>query len=581
MFLEKLRNRGASDSNKYEEEHTVKKYGVNELRQMFLDFMESKGHLVMKSFSLVPQGDKSLLLINAGMAPLKPYFTGAEKPPRTRVTTCQKCIRTGDIENVGKTARHGTFFEMLGNFSFGDYFKHEATAWAWEFFTKVFEIPPAAVSTMILFLGIWDTVNDPLMGGIIDKTRTRYGKLRPYLLFVPLPLAITTIMLFAGPEILADAKSTTVKIIYMYVSYFIWELFYTLGDVPFWSMSAAISPSTSDRTRVISTARFLSGLIGGLSTTMLVVMMDFSNKGVWNITLAQDFLILACIAGVFGMGLFSLAGLKIRERVSQSVKEPSLLDNFKVLIKNKPLLLIIVANVLGSLGGISNVFQTYYYSEVLDLNSAVLWITLPGTLLGFISYLLIPKLKEKMDNKHIVMMNIIFNAVLGTAVFFCGLGFYKTNVVAISVLLMLQNFFFAFFQTVNNVIPTEMIGDTVDYMEWKTGKRNEGVSFSVLTFVGKLTGSLSTSIGTALLPLIGLTFTKDTVGNSVAVKGEHTDLWIWALFILIPKLLGLITLIPYAFYDLNGEKLKQIREDLKNRREEKAKVQTMGGNENE
>ena len=221
------------------------------------------------------------------------------------------------------------------------------------FFTKVFEIPPAAVSTMILFLGIWDTVNDPLMGGIIDKTRTRYGKLRPYLLFLPLPLAITTIMLFAGPEILADAKSTTVKIIYMYVSYFIWELFYTLGDVPFWSMSAAISPSTSDRTRVISTARFLSGLIGGLSTTMLVV--DFSNKGVWNITLAQDFLILACIAGVFGMGLFSLAGLKIRERVSQSVKEPSLLDNFKVLIKNKPLLLIIVANVLGSLGGVSNV----------------------------------------------------------------------------------------------------------------------------------------------------------------------------------------------------------------------------------
>ena len=122
MFLEKLRNRGASDSNKYEEEHTVKKYGVNELRQMFLDFMESKGHLVLKSFPLVPQGDKSVLLINACMTPLKPYFTGQEIPPRRRVTTCQKCIRTGDIENIGKPARHGTFFEMLGNFSFGDYF---------------------------------------------------------------------------------------------------------------------------------------------------------------------------------------------------------------------------------------------------------------------------------------------------------------------------------------------------------------------------------------------------------------------------------------------------------------------------
>jgi len=115
--------------------------GLNELREKYLRFFESKGHLRLPSFSLVPQGDKSILLINAGMTPMKKYFTGEVTPPRTRVTTCQKCIRTPDIENVGKTARHGTYFEMLGNFSFGDYFKREATAWAWEFFTKVLEIP--------------------------------------------------------------------------------------------------------------------------------------------------------------------------------------------------------------------------------------------------------------------------------------------------------------------------------------------------------------------------------------------------------------------------------------------------------
>ncbi|MCI8872743.1 MAG: alanine--tRNA ligase [Lachnospiraceae bacterium] len=120
----------------------MKKYGVNELRRMYLEFFESKDHLAMKSFSLVPHNDNSLLLINAGMAPLKPYFTGQEIPPKRRVTTCQKCIRTGDIENVGKTARHLTFFEMLGNFSFGDYFKHEAIAWSWEFLTEVIGMEP-------------------------------------------------------------------------------------------------------------------------------------------------------------------------------------------------------------------------------------------------------------------------------------------------------------------------------------------------------------------------------------------------------------------------------------------------------
>ena len=120
----------------------MQQYGVNELRKMFLNFFESKEHLVMKSFSLVPNNDKSLLLINSGMAPLKPYFTGQEIPPRKRVTTCQKFVLKGDIENVGKTARHGTFFEMLGNFSFGDYFKREAIQWSWEFLTEVVGLDP-------------------------------------------------------------------------------------------------------------------------------------------------------------------------------------------------------------------------------------------------------------------------------------------------------------------------------------------------------------------------------------------------------------------------------------------------------
>ena len=139
----------------------MKKYGVNELRQMFLDFMESKGHLVHKSYSLVPQGDKSLLLINAGMTPLKPYFTGAEIPPRKRMATCQKCIRTGDIENVGKTARHGTFFEMLGNFSFGDYLRRKRSPGHGNSLQRQWDL----ILTDCILLFIWTTTR-PLIFGI-------------------------------------------------------------------------------------------------------------------------------------------------------------------------------------------------------------------------------------------------------------------------------------------------------------------------------------------------------------------------------------------------------------------------------
>lgn len=432
------------------------------------------------------------------------------------------------------------------------------------FFTKVFGIPPAAVSTMVLILGLWDSINDPLMGSIIDKTRSRYGKFRPYLLIVPIPLSITTILLFSGPLILADAKTTAVKIVYMYISYIIWELFYTLGDVPFWSMSIAISPSPSDRTRAISSARFLSGLIGGLSTTFLVLLMDGSEHGIINLSLAQVFFIMAVIAGTFGMGLFSFAGFFTKERVAQTVKDPSILEGFKVMFKNKPLMLIVLGNFIGTLGGLAGVFQSYYYAEVVNINSLFLIINLPGTIFGFITYLLIPKLKKKLDNRQIIFLNGICRASVAAIVFLVGMKQYN-NLYVVVPLLMLQNLIFSFFNTVNSVIPTEMIGDTVDYMEWKTGERNEGVSFSVTTFMGKLTGSLSTSLGTALLPVIGLSY-QTANGVSTAVKGAHTDLLIWAFFILIPPVLSLFGLIPYIWYDLTGKKLEKIRAEIGERR---------------
>ncbi len=446
------------------------------------------------------------------------------------------------------------------------------------FFTKVFGVPPEAVAAMMLFLGLWDTINDPLMGTIIDRTRTRYGKLRPYLLIVPIPLGIATIMLFAGPTILGDKATDVAKIIYMFVTYFIWELFYTLGDVPFWGLSAAISPSPNDRTRVISSARLISN-IGGLGSVFLVLLMDLSNNGKISASLSQVYLIIAIIAGTFGMALFSLSGICTKERVVQSIKEPSVLDGFKSLIKNKPLLLIVIANVLGAIGGLGGFFQTYYYSEVVNMNSLTLIISLPGTILGFLTYIFIPKIKQRFDNRQIIFLNGFVRLIVGVIVFVVGVTQF-TNLWVVVPLLMIQNLLFSVFNTINMVIPTEMIGDTIDYMEWKTGERNEGVSFSVLTFVGKLTGSLSSTIGNLLLPIIGLSFVA--MGDqTVTVKAyEYTDTLIWGMFTLAPAILGLLPLIPYIWYDLTGEKLQKVREDMAERRAVlSAKVS--GGAENE
>ena len=213
------------------------------------------------------------------------------------------------------------------------------------------------------------------------------------------------------------------------------------------------------------------------------------------------------------------------------------------------------------------------------MNSLTLIIGLPGTILGFVTYLLIPKVKEKFDNRQIIFLNGFVRLICGIAVFLVGVKCF-TNLWVVVPLLMIQNLLFSFFNTINMVIPTEMIGDTIDYMEWKTGERNEGVSFSVLTFVGKLTGSISGSIGNALLPIIGLSFV--TMGaETVTVKAyDYTDTLIWGMFTLAPAILGLLPLIPYIWYDLTGDKLKQIREEMAERRTTLS-AQVSGGGENE
>ena len=433
------------------------------------------------------------------------------------------------------------------------------------FFRKVFGVPYEAVSLMMLLSGVWDAVNDPLIGSVIDKTRTRFGKLRPWLLITPLPFAVLTVTLFGGPSFLNGVDSKGVKIAYMFVSYILWELCYTFADVPFSGMTTAVSPLPQDRTRVISFSTFISGIVAGASQTLLLSLMDASSTGVWDVSLRTVFLLIGVISAAFGGGLFSLAGIFTKERVVQSARQPSVIEGFRVLVRNKPLLLIVLSNMLMSAGGLYNVFTTYYFAEVLKLNSLKLLIDIPGGAVGIGTYPFIPAIKRRFDNKQLMVIHFISKAAIGVVCFFAGFRHYASKAVAVPIL-MLLNIVISIANTVKNIISTEMIGDTIDYMELKTGERNEGVSFAVSSFFGKLTNSVSTSIATAVLPKIGLVY-HTVNGEQVAVKGQKTDFYIWMFYVLVPQLLNALGVIPFFWYDLTGKRLEDIRSRLTERRE--------------
>lgn len=443
------------------------------------------------------------------------------------------------------------------------------------FLVTVFGIPWQAVTIMISVMGVWDTLNDPMMGTIVDKTRTRYGKLRPYLLFVPIPLGICTILFFGGAEFLKDVDSTSAKIVYMCITYFLWEFFYTIGDIPFWGLSAAISPNPDDRSRVITSARLISGAIGGLVAPVISIFIDLQKNGTIGIDMRQLFLIFGIVGGTLGMGLFSLAGIFTRERVVQTSKEPKISDCFKALLKNKPLILIVISNILGTVESIADAFTQYFYLFTLGSASYSIIAGIPGVITGFVAYTFIPALEKRWSSKQIVIRAVIVKAIVSTAVFIIGAKWYRNPTVIIP-LMMIWGVVNAAVSSIKMVIPTKMIGDSVDYVEWKTGERNEGTSFSLLTFISKLTGSLTTAVSVAIMPLIGL----EEVGQDMILSegGEiNTRFMLWAIVTIIPAVLNLFSLIPYKFYDLEGEKLEKIHSDLVVRREKETQSVSQEG----
>lgn len=432
------------------------------------------------------------------------------------------------------------------------------------FFVNVFHIDSAIVGLVFLIEGIWDVINDPLMGTLIDRTRTRWGKMRPYMRTVPIPLGIMTILMLAGPMLVSStgAKAPT-KIIYFIATYFLWEFFYTIGDVAFWGTSAAISPNPKDRSSAISSARFISSIVGALPTLALPFLIDMAKEPDSTVNLKQVFLLIGLVAGTIGMALFSMVGFLVKERTAQAANEPTFRDCINCIAKNPPLQKLFLKEAIGAFKGVADTYSTYFFLDVLGQASLSVIVGIPSVIMQFVSYLFLPAMLRKLDERKLTIFTRVAQAAVFGVTYLIAFRQYdnlKLMIPLIMVKQVLENVFYAS----NMVLPPQMIGDTVDYMEWTTGQRSEGVSFSLLTMISKLTGAASRSVGALLLKPIGY---QTSASGQPVQQTQKTKQGIWFIYMAFPAIMLLLSAIPMFFYDLVGDKRARMLKDLEARRE--------------
>ena len=431
------------------------------------------------------------------------------------------------------------------------------------------KIAGVTASAIILAGRIFDAANDPIMGMIVDRTRTKWGKMRPYLLFSPIPIAITTILLGWAPGF----ASSGAKIAYAAVTYILWGVMFTIQDVPFWGLSAVITPNEQERTSFLSTAR-LGSTFGGILPSLLIPVLRNSTLGLKN-----GYLVGAVIFALLGAALSSLAFFNTKERVEQSEKTPSLKESVQMVAKNKLLLIVIMAAVLGSTMVIANI-SADYISNYLILQNGNNGFVPKGTVLttltvaigvGMVPAMAVfPLLRKKFSLKQIYIGSSLFGVIAHLACYLIFVG----NVEHVNLyLLWVCLFFMGFPLGIYNVITYALIADSVDYIEWKTGKRSEGVCFAFQTFLSKVTAGIA-GVATGLVLDKGGYIEPDptqldAMGKQIlATQSPDTLKWLLFMVTVLPAIGFALTMIPMFFNDYTGKRKEKIQQELNERHEQ-------------
>lgn len=432
------------------------------------------------------------------------------------------------------------------------------------FYINVFTIDAKIISLLFLIGGIWDIINNPLIGTFIDRKNSINGKLTTLIKrFTPFQ-GIATIMIFMGPVFIkTPSPFSPAKIIYLLITYFLWEFFYSVTDVSFGGLSAVISPNPIERQKAITTANLCTQLSASLVFVILPLMIDASKSDKFSISLSTVFIIVGIIAGTVGVGLFSLSGYFVKERIKPEKEKQSLSELISSVIHNKPLLLVLSSNLISSFSGMSEAFSTYYYLDVLGYASLSIIAATPAFIISMISYSLIGIAKKRFNNKMILISAILLAALNQLILFFIGLNNFA-NIKIMMPAIIISNCVTGMCGGILNVLPTELLTEASDYSEWKTGVRTEGIAFSLKNSVIKVYGTLAQGFSAFLLSIIGYVSSS---GGEIITQSDEVQKKIWIIYSLIPAIIRFLSAVPIFFYGIIGDERQKMFNELKNRRE--------------
>ncbi len=405
------------------------------------------------------------------------------------------------------------------------------------FYTDVMGILPAAAGMIFLVARIWDAVNDPMMGLLVDQTRSRWGKCRPYLIFMALPIGLATTVLFFVPHLPPHGR-----LVYAWITYLIWGMIYTSGDIPLWTLSGRISPLTEHRTKLISWAR-VAGAIG----TALAVLLTVPLKDHLARSDTDGYLAVAAVFSLVGVLLIFQGGLVTRERSGRADHERlRLFDSLKGILTNGPLMLVLLSFLIGVLPSLQGVTMMYFAKYNLHnegLMMIIAGINLAATAVGSG---LVPTITKLIDGKRLVILSGALGAVLGIVMYFVGWGSIALFYLFALIWGLLNGF--------PAVIRTTMIANTVEWMETRTGKRSDGAIFSTLTFIGKLTAGIGPFIASIVLSTTG--YVANVEQTPRALNG------IFMTMTLLPGIGSLLMVIPLFFYKIDDQTHRKLVGEL-------------------